>query len=80
MSSSNDKEYIWTIGDLRELDKKLSVITEIQKDIKEIKEELAIKNHIVIDNTAKTDWKAIATVVTAIVAALGTMYLSIRGQ
>jgi len=53
---------------------------EVKEDIRDIKEELAIKNHIVIDNTSKTDWKAVAAIITAIVGTIGSVVLSIWGS
>lgn len=72
--SSNNKEYTWTFSDVRALDSRLekleSRVEGIQIDIKDIKEELAIKNHIVVDNSSKTDWKAIALLIGATIATI----------
>ena len=69
-----DKDYIWTFSDVRSLDNRLSTLEaqarEIQKDIKDIKEELAVKNHIVVDNRNKADWKAIAILIGATIATI----------
>ena len=74
MASSNNKEYTWTFSDVRALDSRLekleSRVEGIQIDIKDIKEELAIKNHIVVDNSSKTDWKAIALLIGATIATI----------
>jgi len=72
--SSNNKEYTWTFSDVRALDSRLekleSRVEGIQIDIKDIKEELASKNHIVVDNSSKTDWKAIALLIGATIATI----------
>lgn len=64
----------WTFSDVRALDSRLekleSRVEGIQIDIKDIKEELAIKNHIVVDNSSKTDWKAIALLIGATIATI----------
>lgn len=74
MASSNNKEYMWTFSDVRALDSRLQTLEDrtsgIQTDIKDIKEELAIKNHIVVDNSSKTDWKAIALLIGATIATI----------
>lgn len=75
--SSNNQEYQWTVGDVRTLDNRL---TKIDSNIESIKEELAVKNHVVVDNTGKTDWKAIGALAIAIIGALGTLYITIRSQ
>lgn len=78
-----DKDYIWTFTDVRNLDNRLSAIEFIQKntaqDIKAIKEELAIKNHIVVDNTSKMDWKTVIAILTAVLGTVGTLALAIWG-
>lgn len=73
--SKNNSEYSWTIEEVRKLD---VVLSEIKEDVKagrvEIKEiqkdlqELKNRNSVVIDNTNKTDWKAIGVIVGATVA------------
>lgn len=75
-----DKEYTLSVGEYVEIRNALTAIPEIRSDIKEIKKELAVKNHVVIDNTTKTDWKVVATVATAVVGALGTLYITIKGS
>ena len=79
-----DKDYTWSFSDVRSLDSRLAKLEgaslQIQSDIKEIKEELAIKNHVVVDNSAKTDWKAIGVIAVSIVGALGTLYITIRSS
>lgn len=75
-----DKEYTLSVREYVEIRNVLSAIPEIRSDIKEIKKELAVKNHVVIDNTTKTDWKVVATVATAVVGALGTLYITIKGS
>lgn len=84
MPNSNDNTFQWTVADIRSLDARLSAIeasaNEVKEDIRDIKEELAIKNHIVIDNTSKTDWKAVAAIITAIVGTIGSVVLSIWGS
>lgn len=77
MPNSNDNEYTWTVADLRELDHKL---TTMQDDIRDIKDELAVKNHIVVDNTVKTDWKAIAAIVAAALATVGSIVVAVIGS
>lgn len=64
--TSNNQEYTWTVGDVRALDNRL---TKIDGNIEQIKEELAVKNHVVVDNRTQTDWKGIAAVITAVIAA-----------
>lgn len=66
VASSDNQEYQWTVGDVRALDNRLS---KIDSNIEQIKDELAVKNHVVVDNRTQTDWKGIAAVITAIVAA-----------
>ena len=84
MPNSNDNTFQWTVADIRSLDVRLSAIeasaNEVKEEIRDIKEELAIKNHIVIDNTSKTDWKAVAAIITAIVGTIGSVVLSIWGS
>lgn len=75
-----DKEYTLSVREYVEIRNALSAIPEIRSDIKEIKKELAVKSHVVIDNTTKTDWKVVATVATAVVGALGTLYITIKGS
>ena len=74
--SSNNQEYTWTVGDVRALDERL---TKMDSKLDSIQDELAVKNHIVVDNTTRTDWKAIGVVAVSIIGALGTLYLTIRG-
>lgn len=74
--TDNDKTYTWSFSDVRSLDNRLAMlesrVVNIQDDIKFIKEELAIKNHVVVDNREKPDWKAIAILVGATVGAIYT--------
>lgn len=81
--NSNDQQYIWTVQDVRTLDKRLERINQhgitMKEDIADIKKELAVKNHIVVDNSGKTDWKAIGTIAVAVIGALGTLYITIKG-
>lgn len=73
-TSSNSKEYTWTFSDVRSLDSRLQSLEDrasgIQSDIKEIKQELAVKNHIVVDNSNKTAWKAIGLLIGATIASI----------
>lgn len=73
-TSSNSKEYTWTFSDVRSLDSRLQSLEDrtgsIQIDIKDIKDELAVKNHIVVDNSNKTDWKAIGLLIGATIASI----------
>lgn len=71
--ANNKQTYDWSFADVRSLDSRLanleSTSKTIQADIKDIKEELAIKNHVVVDNRTTTDWKGIAAIVTAVIGA-----------
>lgn len=72
--TDNDKNYTWSFSDVRTLDARLASLEltsrVIQSDIKDIKDELAIKNHVVVDNREKPDWKAIAILIGATVGAI----------
>ena len=74
MTNDNNKDYTWSFSDVRSLDARLASLEAtsktIQADINDIKEELAIKNHVVVDNRDKPDWKAIAVLIGATVAAI----------
>lgn len=74
MTADNDKTYTWSFSDVRSLDNRLAMlesrVVNIQDDIKYIKEELAIKNHVVVDNREKPDWKAVSVLIGATVAAI----------
>lgn len=74
MVSDNNKDYTWSFSDVRSLDARLASLEAtsktIQADINDIKEELAIKNHVVVDNRDKPDWKAIAILIGATVGAI----------
>lgn len=80
--TDNNKDYTWSFSDVRSLDARLANLELtskiIQTDIKDIKEELAIKNHVVVDNSNNPDWKAIGVIAVSIVGALGTLYITIR--
>lgn len=71
---SKNQEYTWTVDDYITLNNRLDRIessaSQVKDDIKDIKEDLAIKNHIVVDNRSKTDWKAIGVIIGATIAAI----------
>ena len=75
--SSNDKDYTWTFKDVRDLDSRLLSIENkidsnyksFKEDVKDIKESIK-SSHLIIDNTNKTDWKAIGIIIGATVAAI----------
>lgn len=74
---SNDQDYTWTFKDVRDLDQRLLNIENkidnnyrsFEEDIKEIKESIK-SSHLIVDNTNKTDWKAIGIIIGATVAAI----------
>jgi hypothetical protein len=74
MTNDNDKTYNWSFSDVRSLDNRLAKLeisaAQIAVDVQEIKNELAIKNHVVVDNREKPDWKAIAILIGATVGAI----------
>ena len=76
MTNDNDKTYTWSFSDVRTLDNRL---TKIDSNIEQIKNELNTKNHLVIDNSYKTDWKAVGAIAIAVIGALGTLYITIKG-
>ena len=80
--SEREYEYRWSLDEIRKLDNRLARLEtnsdRIAEDIKEIKEELAIKNHVVVDNSNNPDWKAIGVIAVSIIGALGTLYITIR--
>lgn len=73
---TSNKEYIWTVGDYVDLNNRLGNIESdarvVREDIKEIKDELSNRSHIVVDNTtnSKERLTVIAVVVTSAVAGL----------
>jgi hypothetical protein len=77
MNKGDKQEYTWTVGDVRQLDSKLGSIENkidanyhsFKEDVAEIKESLK-NNHLVVDNTNKTDWKGIGIIVGATIAAI----------
>ncbi len=74
---SNEQEYSWTFSDVRDLDSRLLRIENkidnnylsFKEDVKEIKENIK-SSHLIVDNTSKTDWKAIGIIVGATIAAI----------
>lgn len=55
------------------------MLDPIRDDLLDAKEILKNSGHVVIDNTSKTDWKAIGALIVAVIGALGTLYLTIKG-
>lgn len=75
--NSNDQEYNWTVQDIRNLDNRLVKIENkiennyksFKEDVKDIKEIMS-KTSFIVDNTKKTDWKAIGVLIGATIAAI----------
>ena len=78
--SGNNKDYILSVDEYIAIKNALSAIPEIRDDIKQIKEELAVKNHIVVDNSEKTDWKPIVAIIIAVIGFVGTVIAAIVGS
>lgn len=83
MPNSNNNEYIWTVQDVRNLDKTLGTIKGdlkgVSEDISDLKEQMTTKNQIIVDNTNKMDWKAFVAIITAAIATVGSVLAAVFG-
>lgn len=51
----------------------------IKSDIVDLRQAVNSKSHLVVDNSEKPDWKAVTALAIAVIGAIGTLYLTIRG-
>lgn len=71
--SGDDKEYIWTIGDIRRLDDRLVDIENSQKTIEKELAKLTSSKPVVVDNANKGSnwtWQTIAIIIGSVMATI----------